>query len=254
MEKQFLEIHGIKTAYIKKGQGTESVLVLHGWGTNIETMMAAINLLEDRYTVYAYDAPGFGDSEDPKEVWGTEDYARFALEFLEAMNLEKVHGLGHSFGGKTFTVFAAEHPDRIGKLVLVDASGVLPKRPPSYYWKVYTFKALRFLYTKALFWKDHEKALESFYKKYGSDDYKASQGIMRKTFVKVVNESTEDYFPKIQAPTLLIWGEWDEDTPVSMGKVFEEKIPDAGLVVLKGGHYSYVDDYGTFQAVLKSFL
>ena len=52
----------------------------------------------------------------------------------------------------------------------------------------------------------------------------------------------------------MIWGDEDDATPLSMAKVFEEKIPEAGLVVLKGGHYSYLDAYGQFDAVLRSFL
>ncbi|MDO5714155.1 MAG: alpha/beta hydrolase [Tissierellia bacterium] len=254
MEKQFVNINGIKTAYIEMGTGEETVLILHGWGTNIETMMAVVNILKDKYRVFAYDAPGFGESEDPPSTWGTQDYADFALAFMDFFQLERPHCIGHSFGGKTLTLVSGEHEDRVNKLILIDASGVAPKRPLSYYWKVYSFKTLRFLYKALFFWKDKDKVMETFYKKYGSDDYKASEGVMRKTFVKVVNENTDHIFPKIKAPTLLIWGENDEDTPLFMAKVFEEKIPDAGLVILKGGHYSYIDDYGTFKAVLQSFL
>lgn len=143
----------------------------------------------------------------------------------------------------------------VEKLILVDASGVIPKRDMKYYFKVYSFKTLRFIYTKLNFFKGKEESLKKFYEKFGSDDYQNSQGVMRKTFVKVVNESTVEYFKDIKAPTLLVWGENDDATPLYMGKVFEDNIKDSGLVVLKdAGHYSYIDDYGTFAAVLKSFL
>ena len=78
---------------------------------------------------------------------------------------------------------------------------------------------------------------------------------MRKTFVKVVNESTRECFNDILSETLLIWGENDDATPLYMAKVFEKEIRNSGLVVLKNaGHFSYIDDYGTFSAVIKSFL
>ena len=96
--------------------------------------------------------------------------------------------------------------------------------------------------------------MEKFYKKFGSDDYRDTSGVMRSTFVKVVNESMEEEFSKINADTLLIWGERDDATPVYMGKIFESKIKNSGLVVLNGGHYSYLDDYGTFCAVINSYL
>ena len=107
---------------------------------------------------------------------------------------------------------------------------------------------------KEAFFYSYCKSGKSFYSKFGSDDYQNSQGVMRKVFVKVVNEETTSRFSQITAPTLLIWGDKDDATPLYMAKVFEEKIPDAGLVVLDGGHYSYIDDYGTFQAVINSFL
>lgn len=251
MEKKFIDL-GTKVAFVER-EGIVPLVLLHGWGANIESVVPIINAIDPKYHVYAYDSAGFGDSEEPKEVWGTHDYELLLERFLDAMKIEKATFIGHSFGGKTLSIFAAKHPEKVDKLVLVDASGVIPKRDLKYYFKVYSFKALRKIYT--LFSKgDKDEKLRKFYEKFGSDDYQASQGIMRKTFVKVVNESTEEYFDKIEAPTLLIWGETDEATPLYMAKIFEKKIKDSGLVVLNGGHFSYIDDYGTFVAVIKSFL
>ncbi|WP_138159551.1 alpha/beta fold hydrolase [Peptoniphilus catoniae] len=254
MEKKHLNILSTKIAYLEQGEG-DPVVILHGWGANIESVMPIVNLLSESHKVYAYDAPGFGESDDPKEVLSTEDYSSYLEEFLKAKEIDRAVFMGHSFGGKTLGIFAAKNPDLVEKLVLIDASGVKPKRGLNYYLKVYSFKLLRFIYTRLNFLKGKEKALENFYKKFGSEDYQNAQGIMRKTFVKVVNENTDKYFSKIKAPTLLVWGENDEDTPLYMAKVHEEKIKDSGLVILKGaGHYSYLDDYYTFSAVIKSFL
>lgn len=216
--------------------------------------MGIYELIKNDYQVLLYDAPGFGDSDDPKEVWGTEDYADFLKDLCDYFGIKKADFIGHSFGGKTLTIFSVKYKDLVNRLILIDASGVLPKRGLDYYFKVYSFKVLKKVYTFFHSGQGKDAALQAFYKKFGSDDYQQAQGIMRKTFVKVVNESTEDYFPKITHPTLLIWGKDDEATPLWMGKVFEDKIPDAGLVELNGGHYSYVDDYGTFSAVIGSFL
>ena len=254
VEKKTCQIKGLKIAYVLQGQGDKYCVIAHGWGTNIETMMGVYEQVKKNYRVLLYDAPGFGQSDDPQEVWGTEDYADFLKDLCDHFEIDKADFIGHSFGGKTLTIFAVKYPDLVRRLVLIDASGVLPKRGLDYYFKVYSFKFLKKVYLFFHRGQGRDKALEGFYKKFGSDDYQASQGIMRKTFVKVVNESTEAYFPKISQPTLLIWGRQDEATPLWMGKVFEEKIPDAGLVELNGGHYGYVDDYGSFCAVIGSFL
>ena len=254
MEKEFIRIDGKKIAVYDTKTGDDVAFVLHGWGANIESVMPIVSSLKDRYRVIAYDSLGHGDSDEPDAVIGGDDYVDLLKKIYDYYGIARATCIGHSFGGKTLTVFAALYPEKVDKLVLVDASGVLPKRSFTYYRKVYTFKFLKKLYKLLFFWQDTEKAMARFYKKFGSDDYKAADGIMRKVFVKVVNESTEEYFPRIQADTLLIWGDEDDATPLSMAKVFEAKIPEAGLVVLKGGHFSYLDAYGQFDAVLRSFL
>lgn len=254
MEKEFILIDGKKIAVVDTGESEDVAFVLHGWGANIESVMPIVNSLRDRYRVIAYDSLGHGASDAPDEVIGGDDYVALLKKIYDYYGVSRATCIGHSFGGKTLSAFAALYPEKVGKLVLVDASGVLPKRSFSYYRKVYTFKFLKNMYKLLFFWQDTEKTMARFYKKFGSDDYKAADGVMRKVFVKVVNESTEEYFPRIQADTLLIWGDEDDATPLSMAKVFEEKIPEAGLVVLKGGHYSYLDAYGQFDAVLRSFL
>ena len=254
MEKEFILIDGKKIAVVDTGEGEDVAFVLHGWGANIESVMPIVNSLRDRYRVIAYDSLGHGDSDAPDEVIGGDDYVALLKKIYDHYGVSRATCIGHSFGGKTLSVFAAHYPELVDKLVLVDASGVLPKRSFSYYRKVYTFKFLKNMYKLLFFWQDTEKAMARLYKKFGSDDYRAADGVMRKVFVKVVNESTEEYFPRIQADTLLIWGDEDDATPLYMAKVFEKKIPEAGLVVLKGGHYSYLDAYGQFDAVLRSFL
>lgn len=253
VDKNFIDIDGINTAYIKREGGEKIVLILHGWGAYIESIMPIFNAIPEHYTVYAYDAPGFGDSEAPKEVMGTYDYYSFLLKFLEKFNIKRATFIGHSFGGKTLTILGARNKNLIDKLVLIDASGVIPKRKLSYYAKVYSFKAAKKLYM--LTHGNDDKALSKFYKNHGSDDYKEAEGIMRKCFVKVVNESTREEFKNIEAETLLIWGDKDDATPLYMGKIFEKEIKNSGLVVLKdAGHYSYLDKFGQFRAVINSFL
>ena len=78
---------------------------------------------------------------------------------------------------------------------------------------------------------------------------------MRQTLVKLVNRDLRDRMPRIQNPSLLIWGENDTDTPLWMGKLFEELIPDAGLVTVPGaGHYAYLEKPQFVFRVLDSFF
>ena len=79
--------------------------------------------------------------------------------------------------------------------------------------------------------------------------------MMRAILSKVVNEDLQFAMPKINCPTLLIWGSNDTATPISDARRMEKLIPDAGLVEFPGvGHYSFLENPYQFDAVLNSFL
>ncbi|MBC8589491.1 alpha/beta fold hydrolase [Paratissierella segnis] len=250
----FIDIEGLALNYIVEGEGSPAV-ILHGWGCHIETVMSIVNILKERYKVYCIDLPGFGKSDKPKDVLGSFDYARIVKKFLESMDVKKAVFIGHSFGGKLSIIFGSKYPECVEKIVLIDSAGLIPKRGIKYYFKVYSFKTLRFIYKHLFFWIKDDKRMEKFYKKFGSDDYKNSDGIMRRILVKVVNEDLKPILKDIKVPTLLIWGDKDDATPLYMAKIMEKEIEDSGLVILEGtGHYSYLEDYSKFTAVIKSFL
>lgn len=249
-----IEIDELKLNFIVEGEG-DNVVILHGWGANINTIMPIFNILKDKFKVHAIDLPGFGESEEPKEPIDSFKYAEIVKSYMDKMGIEKVILIGHSLGGKISIILGKKYPDLVEKIVLVNSAGLIPKRGVKYYTKVYSFKALRFIYRNIFFWLKNEEKMEKFYKKFGSTDYKESSGVMRKILVTVVNENLKPLLKEIQAPTLLIWGDEDTSTPLYMGKIMENEIKDAGLVVLEGtGHFSYLDDYGRFSIILKAFL
>ena len=100
-----------------------------------------------------------------------------------------------------------------------------------------------------------ENILKFISKRIGSKDYQNVSGVMRKTFVRIVNEDLKNLLPKIKPPTLLIWGENDQATPVSNGKLMERLIPDSGLVILRNaGHFSYLENLDEFLLITENFL
>jgi pimeloyl-ACP methyl ester carboxylesterase len=249
-----LNIDGLDVNYISEGEGKD-LIVLHGWGCNIDTVMPIVNILKEKYRVHAIDLPGFGKSQEPEVVMSSFDYVEIVRGFMNKLDIKKATFVGHSFGGKLSIIMGSKYPTQVEKLVLIDSAGLIPKRGLKYYTKVYSFKTLRFLYKKLFFWMADEKKMERFYKKFGSDDYQDSSGIMRKILVTVVNENLKPLLKEIKASTLIIWGDMDMDTPLYMAKTMESEIPDCGLVVLEGtGHYSYLDDYHKFGLILKAFL
>src|SRR5688572_6310287 len=109
------------------GEG-DPVVLLHGWGGSVDSMRPTAQLLsQSGFKAYVLDLPGFGKSQLPPQAWDVPRYAAFVLDYLDTAGLEKVHLIGHSFGGRISLVMGAEYPDRVNKIVLVDSAGVRPQ-------------------------------------------------------------------------------------------------------------------------------
>ncbi|MDE6322521.1 MAG: alpha/beta hydrolase [Paramuribaculum sp.] len=226
---------------------------MHGWGCEGSTLASVARIAEKHGKVYNVDFPGFGKSPEPPAVWGVEDYTRLIENFVAKLRLENPVLLGHSFGGRVGILYASRN--RVGKLILVDAAGVKPKRSLKYYIKVYGFKASRRLTTMLLGKEKAEAVIEERRRRNASADYAAASPMMRAVLSKVVNEDLRSVMPSVKAPTLLVWGENDTATPMRDARIMERLIPDSGLVSFPGcGHYSFLDNPVQFAAVLNSFL
>ncbi len=95
---------------------------------------------------------------------------------------------------------------------------------------------------------------ERYNRRYASEDY-LNAGPLRETFMRVVREDLTPFALRIQAPTLLIWGDQDKDTPLWQGQKMEQLIPDAGLVVFKSaGHFAYLERLGEYIRIVDHFL
>ena len=248
------EINGYNINYEVEGNG-KNIILLHGWLASLETMKPLANHLKKYFKVYNVDIIGFGKSDLPKEPMNTNDFGDFLNAFIEKLQIEEPILIGHSNGGRTILNFTGRKLKPIKKIVLIDSAGIKPKRNFKYYIKVYTYKAikaiLRLLPDKEKYNKIREKSLSKF----GSQDYKDSPEVLRKTMSNIINEDMTPLLNNIEASALLIWGEEDTATPIRDAKIIEKYIPDAGLVTYKGaGHFSYIDRLTNVLAVLDEFL
>lgn len=242
------EVKGVQVNYHVQGAG-EAVLLLHGWGQNMQMMQAIEDHLAKDFQVYNLDFPGFGESILPQSAWGVFDYAEFIHEFVLHHQLTNPILIGHSFGCRVAIAYASKYP--VKKMVLTGAAGLRSKPTLSQQMKSKTFKV-----GKKLVQMTGSKAAEEALKNhFGSTDYKNTSGILREIFVKVVNEDLSEYLDKFDCPVLLVWGEKDEATPLWMGKVMEEKMKNAGLAIFEGDdHYAYFHQAGRFNLVLDAFF
>lgn len=249
-----IEIDGMKVHYEVTGpENGKPVLLMHGWGCDHTTVRSIANAINTEMRVYNIDLPGHGASNEPPSTWGVDDYTTLMEKFTSIMQIEDPVLIGHSFGGRISILMSSRNP--IGKIVLIDAAGIKPKRSMKYYIKVYSFKTAKKVMPLVFGKKQGGKMIDAWRGKAGSADYRNSSPVMRAVMSKCVNEDLTRHLPKIKASTLLLWGEEDKATPMSDARLMEKLIPDAGLVSWQGcGHYSFLDNPGAFRAVIRSFL
>ncbi len=245
----FIDIQNINLHYEKTGSKGKTIILLHGWGQNTEMMKPIAVHFENDFVVYNLDLPGFGQSGQPDRIYTIYDYATVLKNFVDEMNIENPILIGHSFGVRIAIIYASLYP--VDKMVFTGGAGIRDRRGLDYYLKVYSYKASKQLF-KLPFLKGVKEKLQA---NMGSEDYKNTSGVMRGTFVQVVNEDLTNLLSKIQCEVFLVWGELDEATPLWMGQQMEKMIPNAGLAVFKGdNHYAYFNQMPRFLACLDAFF
>ena len=250
---------GVKMRYDDLGKG-QPVLVLHGWGGSAESFLPLIRDLQGRRRVVAVDFPGHGGSGEPSQPWSVGDYADCVRGLLKHIGAGRADVVAHSFGGRVAIKLAAETPELVNRMVLTGAAGIPPRATPKKTAKARAYRVLRAMalsgVSRALLGeKGQQRLRERLIQRFGSADYKALSPQMRQTFNRVIAEDLTPYLSRIKAPTLLVWGEDDTETPLWMGQTMEKAIPDAGLVSWPGcGHFAYLDRYADFRRVVENFF
>ena len=249
-QRDYLELGGLRLAYRAAGLDGppgRPVVLLHGWGASLEALTGVQKVLSDGFRVLSFDLPGFGESDPPPTAWDSNDYASVILEGLDRLGIEQTHLVGHSFGGKVALRITSSRPDRVGRLVLVNSAGLRPRRTIAFRARAAGYRILRQVARSG-------RLRAWLAGRMGSEDYR-SAGRLRPTLVRCVNEDLRAILPGITVPTLLIWGDLDDATPLADGQLMEALIPDAGLVVFGGaGHFAYADDLPRFCRVVSHFL
>lgn len=231
------------------------VFVLHGWGASIDAVGSILTGLQDKADVVALDFPGFGQSDMVPAAWTVADYARLVVKLADVLEVDRFAIVAHSFGVRVALVLSTEPwgRDRVERMVFTGGAGIKPRRRPSYYAKVGMAKLGRV--AAAVGGPPGKRLQQRIRSRAASADWLAAPEELRGTLRNVLAENLADRLPRVSAPTLLIWGPRDEDTPLWMGERMEREIPGAGLVVLRdGGHYAYAERAGEFNVIAAHFL
>lgn len=226
-----------------KKRGTDLVL-LHGWGQNMQMMMPISNSFTNMFRITVVDLPGFGGSAEPKKTLTIEDYADILNKLFIKLRIKDPILIGHSFGGRVSIVYAGKY--KIKKLILLSSPFKNTNKGNDFKTKVLKFLKKIPIVNKLEPWAKN---------RFGSSDYRNASPIMKEVLVNAVNNDLTDYAKKINVPTLLIWGECDTAVSTEEARELNGLIKDSGLIIYPGkNHYAYLEDLNKTISILDNFL
>ena len=254
------ELNGLSVSYERTGEGPALVL-LHGFTHDSRVWRPQLASLSDRFTVIAWDAPGAGRSPDPPETFEIGDWADCLAELLGAAGVQRAHILGLSWGGLLAQEFYRRYSTRVRSLVLADTyagwKGSLPEPIPEERLAACLRDASlppgEFVprYLPGMF---GESATLQVTKELASIMSDFHPGGFRLMAAALAHADTRDLLPSIRVPTLLIWGDADTRSPMTVAHQLHEAIPDARLAVISGaGHVSNLEAPEQFDAAVRDF-
>ncbi|TMF37088.1 MAG: alpha/beta fold hydrolase [Chloroflexi bacterium] len=257
----YVDAAEMQVAYRMAGNGPALVL-LHGFLCDSRCWMPQLTDLSDRFRVVAWDAPGAGSSADPTAPFTVTDWAIALGEFLDAIAIDRAHFLGLSWGGMLAQELYRLYPTRVDHLVLADTyagwKGSLPPeivevrlarcyrdalRPP---------REVVAEWVPADFFLDASRELTAEMASVVADFHPVGFRLMA---TSLAHTDTTAVLPTIKAPTLLVWGDGDQRSPLTVAEQFHAAISGSELRVIHGaGHVSNMEKPDAFNATVRQFL
>lgn len=251
--------NGLELAYDRVGEGPLLVLV-HGAAADSRMWRPQLTALADEFAVVAWDEPGAGRSSDVPADFTLADYANCLAILIEALDLGPAHVAGLSWGGTVALELYRHHPELVATLILIDTYAGWKGSLSAEEVRARVEGVRHMLSAPAdefdptfpgLFAGDPPAELVPML-----DEMAAAvrPDSMRTAFPEMAQADQRDLLPDIAVPTLLIWGELDARSPLTVASQFEEAIPDAKLVVIPGaGHMSNLEQPEPFNDAVREF-
>jgi len=262
-----IEVAGTRLHVRDDGPKTAPVIIMiHGFGSSLQTWEPWATLLEPKFRVVRFDLPGSGlSAPDPRGDYTDARTISILLALMDRLGIAKASLIGNSIGGRIAWTFAAEHPDRIDKLVLISPDGFAspgfeyghaPKVPG-------TLGLMRYVLPKALLraslkpaYGDPSALTDQTVARYY--DLMLAPGVRKALLTRMKETVLVDPKPllqRIKAPVLLLWGERDGMIPFSNAQAYLQNLPNAQLAALPDlGHVPQEEAPATSIGPVLAFL
>lgn len=259
----------VRMRVIEAGAGSP-LLLIHGFLVSHLEFDEIIGPLSEHHRVIAIDLPGFGESEKPPPTrypYGIESFAHAVADVIAAMDLGRVSLLGHSMGGAVALTLAAEHPELVDKLVLVDAlvypfpldfKAKLPLLPvigPFLFKQLYGRAMFRGYFRDNVIAKGRPLPLEridAYYDRFNTPAARESAYAVMRAILDT--RPVIARIPRITKPTLVVWGREDALFRPALGQRLARAIPGARLELMDTGHAPNEEQPEQLAALVSEFL
>ena len=252
-------VNGLEIAYERVGEGPPLVFV-HAAAADGRMWQPQLAALADEFTVVAWDEPGAGRSSDVPAEFRLADYANCLAGLIEAVALGRAHIAGLSWGGTVVQELYRLRPDLIATLILVDTYAGWKGSLPEAEVRARVAGVRQMLAAPA---EEFDPAVPGLFAgdpptKFVPLLEEIAAAVRPETLgpqlLLMAEADQRDLLARIAVPTLLIWGELDARSPLSVAHQFERAIPDTTLVVLPGaGHFSNLEQPEQFTAAVRGF-
>lgn len=249
---QFVEVGGLAVHYRDEGAG-EPVVLLHGALSSLHTWDGWTSELSNEYRVIRLDLPGYGlTGPNSDGVYGFDYYVEFLAGFLDALGIERASIAGNSLGGGITWAFAAQYPERVDKIILLNAAGFISETDEISLSRLLRSPLLR----TAARYITPRFLVASFVRQVYGDPGKIDDDTVTRYYRLLRREGNRDTLlafggsaasysgmdirqalASISAPALILWGDEDSWIPVDNAYLFKESLPGSTLIVYEGaGH------------------
>ena len=267
----FIDVAGMHVHMRDEGvrDDPSPIVLLHGTAASLHTWEGWVDALKTRRRVIRFDLPGFGlTGPSPDGNYGIENYVRFVTAMLDKLGVRHCVLVGNSFGGYVAWATALALPDRVDKLILVDAGGyAFAASSPPLGFRIAQLPVLNRLFESTLPRSLVESSVRTVY----GDPNKVTPELVDRYYEIALREGNRKAWaqrfaqarpgelaarvPELKLPTLILWGGRDQLIPPEAAERFHRDISGSRLVMFDDlGHVPHEEDPVRTVAAAKAFL
>jgi pimeloyl-ACP methyl ester carboxylesterase len=250
--------HGMFETKLRTDGRGDALLFLHG-ASGLRGWDTFLAELARQCTVYAPAHPGFESSTGIEHIDDVLDLVIYYNDFLDALGLDSVYVVGHSMGGMIAAELAALSPHRVRKLVLVNAVGLWLDEHP-----VADFFAMTPDQLAVALWHDPQSEVARTMMAVPQDEKAQLEALLLRSqhlatagkfLWPIPDKGLKKRLHRIQAPTLILWGQSDGLVPPIYAQEFQRRIAGAQVAVMaRCGHMPMYEDTADFVKTVATFL